>query len=255
MPQDAWRVWDKNDAYGQVLYKRAVGELEEMESAKALCAQVSPLYKKGMNVLDVGCGAGHYLASLRKRVDTGVDYTGVDATESYINLARKAFGESAKFTQGDIEGLPFKDASFDIVMCNNVLMHLPPPLVKPLSELIRVAKKYVVIRTLFGERNYVIQEVRTGEEISGLPEREGDAFDDYGKARSFNYFNLYTENYFRDVLAGLGSRLHIEIKKDNDWKPFDNRTDCGKVATRVVDGKQVSGNVILDYRFIVLSKQ
>ena len=88
MKQDKWKSWDYDTAYGDVFYQRAIGELDEMESSKALCQVVSRFYQAGMTLADVGCGAGHYLRSLRARVDEDINYTGIDATPYYIELAQ-----------------------------------------------------------------------------------------------------------------------------------------------------------------------
>ena len=119
--------WHEDKKYGEVFFKRAVGEMDEMESTKSVCSVLKTIYKPGMKVLDVGCGAGHYLKGLRERVDANINYTGVDATEYYVNLAREAYQDDALFRVGDIFNLDFEDREFDIVMCNNVVVHLPPP--------------------------------------------------------------------------------------------------------------------------------
>ena len=114
MENENWRVWEGASEYGELLFKRATGELDEMESSKALCKIISTFYEKGMKIADVGCGAGHYLRSLRNRVDKAIDYTGIDATENYISLAKKAFPQMATFKIGDILDLPFDNDFFDI---------------------------------------------------------------------------------------------------------------------------------------------
>lgn len=253
---DNWRIWNQDKAYGDLLYKRATGDLDEMESSKALCKILSPFYENRMKVLDVGCGTGHYLRSLRLQIDENIDYTGVDATEYYVRLARKAFGDASRFLCGDIYNLQVKDNSFDIVICNNLILHLPPPPIKPISELIRVSSKYIVIRTVFGERNYTIKEVRSyDDKIQGLPIREGNLIDQEGKPLAYNYFNMYTEQYFRDIVADINENIGIKIVRDDYWNRFDNTAVGGKTATKVIGGKQVSGNLLLDWRFIVLSKK
>lgn len=253
MTNDKWRIWDKYKQYGEVLFKRAIGESEEMESAKSLCNIIKTVYQPGMTVLDVGCGAGHYLRSLRNRIDPNINYTGVDATENYLALARKAF-PNVHFEIGDIFKLPFKDASFDIVICNNVILHLPPPPIKPLSELIRVAGKSTIVRTLFGVQTYIIKEIRTANDLPGLAENEGDLISLDGEVEAFNYFNLYSEKYIRDVLAKIAPRAQIKIESDNHYQPFDNRNECGDTATMVTSGMQISGNIVHDMRFIVVTK-
>lgn len=256
--KDSWRIWDGYRIYGDILYKRAIGELEEMESAKSLSRVLKELYRPGMKVLDAGCGAGHYLRSLRARVDQQIDYAGADATEYYIQKAKEAFPENATFKISDITDLSFADNTFDIVMSNNVLLHLPPPPRKAISELLRVSKKYVLIRTVFGERNYIIKECRNPEEVYGESEKEKLAernfINEDGQPVSFNYFNMYTEDYLRDIIAELAPDAEIKIIPDT-FGAFDNREVGGHTATKVEGDRQISGNLILDWRFLVLTKK
>ena len=72
--------------------------------------------------------------------------------------------------------LSFASASFDIVVCSNVLLCLPD-IVKPLRELIRVARKTVLIRFLCHERTYLIRDVHPGD-----PD-----LDENGEPHAFNY--------------------------------------------------------------------
>ena len=132
---DKWKVWDRDDGYGEVLYKRAVGELPEMESSKKIARILKKYITKNESVLDVGCGAGHYLKSLRREIGNSFAYLGIDATPDYINQAKKAFENDGKsyFMRADIYDIKLPDNSYDIVMCNNVLLHLPS-INKPLSE-------------------------------------------------------------------------------------------------------------------------
>jgi len=233
--KDNWRIWNNLPQYGEILYKRAIGEFEEMESAKAICAIINKIYKPGMTVLDVGCGAGHYLRSLMNRVDKDINYTGFDATPYYIELAQKAFPNHT-FKVGDIFDISFENNTFDLVICNNVLLHLPPDPAKAIQELVRVSKKNVIIRALFADRNYIVKEIH------------GDSFTD------FNYFNMYTEDYYRGTLEN--HPVNVTIEKDNDFKEFHNEKETNNAtATKVVNGIQISGNLMLDWRFIMIDKK
>lgn len=237
-----YRIWEMDKSYGDVLYDRAVGKRDEMESAKALCKIISPLYKKKMKLLDVGCGAGHYLRSLRIRIDKDINYTGTDVTEYYINRAKEAFND-IPFYVGDIYNISFDDNSFDIVTCNNVILHLPPPPIKAISELLRVSSKYVIIRMLFGIRNYIIKEVKG----SGL-------IDDNGEPVVWNYFNIYTIPYIKSVIKNINKSASIEIVDDIFWDNLEDPADSS-TSTKVIDGKQVSGNIVLDWKFVIIKKK
>jgi SAM-dependent methyltransferase len=65
----------------------------------------------GTRVLDVGCGAGGFLELAASR---GAVLSGLDATPELLAIARRRV-PGAKIDQGDLESLPFGDASFDLV--------------------------------------------------------------------------------------------------------------------------------------------
>lgn len=246
-------VWDKDKKYGEYFYKMAVGEMPNMFSADAAAVFVKKIYKKDWAILDVGCGTGHYLRSLREKVDKNINYTGVDFSPSYIKLAQKAYKDSAKFVVGSIQNLPLRSNQFDIVMANNILLHVPPPPLKAFKELIRVSKKYVIVRTVFGERNYIMQEVLTNSDF-GVKKLDTDLFKSNGTPNSFNYFNLYTEEYFKSLINKLAPKAKVKIIRDLSYKRFDNRKDTRSTGTKVVNGMQISGNLLLDWRFIIIEK-
>ena len=138
-------------------------------------------------------------------------------------------------------------------MANNILLHIPPPPIKALRELLRVSKKYVIIRTVFGERNYIIQEVLTNSDFK-INKPDTALFKADGSPMSFNYFNLYTEIYFRDLIRKLAPKAKVSIVKDLSYKKFNNIKTTRSTGTKVVNGLQVSGNLLLDWRFIIIEK-
>lgn len=229
--------------------------MPEMESSKSVSNLLKSYYKKGDKLLDVACGAGHYLRSLRNILDADINYTGVDATAYYLELAKKAYGSGPEFIQGDVLNIPQPDEAFDVVMCNNLVMHLPPDLLKAISELIRVSKRVVSIRAMFGDRNYIVKEIMTERDFD-LDISKGDEYLDSNLENyQFRFFNMYTETYYTELIRKIDPTLKVTIKKDNDWKPFNNVTDLGSATgTKTLDNMQVSGNLILDWRYIIIEK-
>jgi SAM-dependent methyltransferase len=75
-------------------------------------------------VLDVGCGAKPYEPLFSRRA---ASYVGVDPVDN-----------PRAELKGSVEALPVDDASFDVVLCNQVLEHCDDP-AKAVSELRRVA--------------------------------------------------------------------------------------------------------------------
>lgn len=66
---------------------------------------------KGTRLLDVGCGAGTALVHARA---LGAEVAGIDASEALVGIARSRLPGS-RIDVGDMEALPFADASFDLV--------------------------------------------------------------------------------------------------------------------------------------------
>ncbi|MGH7897665.1 MAG: class I SAM-dependent methyltransferase [Candidatus Binatia bacterium] len=87
----------------------------------------------GLRALDVGCGTGHHLEWLRER---GFEGAGIDASGEMLALARQRNPE-ADLRLADVESLPFPNASFDVVLCIEVLRYLPE-MSRCLSEIGRV---------------------------------------------------------------------------------------------------------------------
>jgi SAM-dependent methyltransferase len=95
-------------------------------------------------VLDVGCGVGHWGRLLDATTAPDATVTGVDMEPEWVAEATRraeAAGLADRFTyrQGRAEALPFPDATFDLVTCQTVLIHVPDP-AAVVAEMTRVAK-------------------------------------------------------------------------------------------------------------------
>ena len=75
----------------------------------------------GARVVDLGCGSGAFTNLLQRR---GYRCSGVDLSQKLIAIAHAKFSD-IEFLEGDIENLPFADASFDGVLFSGVLHHFP----------------------------------------------------------------------------------------------------------------------------------
>jgi SAM-dependent methyltransferase len=88
-------------------------------------------------VLEVGCGEGIVLAAMAARLP-GTRFDGLELDETTLEQARTRC-PGARLVRGDACELPFEDRSFDLVVCLEVLEHLPEP-ARALRELKRVAR-------------------------------------------------------------------------------------------------------------------
>lgn len=78
------------------------------------------------DLLDVGCGTGPMIELLVKEFPDG-NYTGIDLTPRMIEVAQAKKLPHTKFLVGDSENLPFKENTFDVVICTNSFHHYPNP--------------------------------------------------------------------------------------------------------------------------------
>ena len=83
----------------------------------------------GERVLDLGSGAGTDSLVAAQMVGAEGRVTGIDMTPAMLAKARAAAAElgiaNVEFVEGEIERLPFADASFDVVISNGVVDLVP----------------------------------------------------------------------------------------------------------------------------------
>ena len=93
--------------------------------------EILPWVEQG-RLLDVGCGPGVNLATLRSQ---GWDVYGLDTSAVAVTCAREQFGDRVQL--GDLGSVQYKDRSFDVVLFSHSLEHLFDPLAA-LTEVRRI---------------------------------------------------------------------------------------------------------------------
>lgn len=93
-------------------------------------------------VLDVGCGAGHTAAHIAKNY--GCRVMGLDCSNEALARAKEfyflePYFELMSFVHGDVLNLAMNDNSFDVVLCESVLLFVEDK-ARALRELARVVK-------------------------------------------------------------------------------------------------------------------
>jgi ubiquinone/menaquinone biosynthesis C-methylase UbiE len=79
--------------------------------------------KKGMAILDVGCGTGLHLDLYRKY---RCAMYGIDPSPSMLGIAQERLGDAARLHLGDASDMPYEGGSFDLVMAMLVLHEMKP---------------------------------------------------------------------------------------------------------------------------------
>ena len=103
--------------------------------------------KPGFKVLDIGCGSGRHLGEISRFQDVlavGSDLCLEDLKQAGERLRfHEQVGEHGGGPWGllvcDITGLPYSDQTFDLVICSEVMEHIPDHR-QAASELVRVLK-------------------------------------------------------------------------------------------------------------------
>lgn len=92
-------------------------------------------------ILDAPCGTGRLRGVLERR---GMRYVGIDVSPSMLDEARH--GSPSGLCLAAVERLPFRDDSFDVVICCRLLHHIhePDALQSIVHELVRVSYRMVI---------------------------------------------------------------------------------------------------------------
>jgi SAM-dependent methyltransferase len=93
-------------------------------------------------ILDAPCGTGRLRAALAPHGRA----LGLDASPAMLAEARARAGSGAPLVAGDVLRLPFRDASFEAVVCCRLLHHLEhdADFERALGELVRVSRRLVI---------------------------------------------------------------------------------------------------------------
>ena len=149
MPDDAQATKDAEKAYlsrsGSEPWERAkpfapvghnmVGEsLSLLHDFAVTIGCVAPV--PGERVLDLAAG-GCWVSEWLRRLN--IDTVSIDIALDMLRLGRDRMGAHPGLVAGDIEDLPFREASFDKAVCLNAFHHVPD-MAKGLAEIRRVLK-------------------------------------------------------------------------------------------------------------------
>jgi len=122
------RAWAEDLGYPSELLAR-VPEMATQSFAGVANPFTLGTLKTGELVLDVGSGAGTDSLVAAQMVGSEGRVTGIDMTSEMLAKARAAAADmdaaNVQFVAGEVERLPFDDASFDVVISNGVIDLIP----------------------------------------------------------------------------------------------------------------------------------
>lgn len=106
-------------------------EYIEVRRAEKWIPFLIPHLKPGFKVLDCGCGIGTLTLDIAKLVYPG-EVIGIDIDEKQLTSAREKVKSekvaNIQFNQVNVQNLPYKNETFDVIIAHTLLIHLPNPL-------------------------------------------------------------------------------------------------------------------------------
>ncbi len=147
-------------------------------------ALVTDSAKGGGTILDVGCGSSRILRDLAGAI-------GIDIAYHKLRFMRRY---ALPLVQGSIFALPFRDESFDTIVCSEVIEHIPAG-DAPFLELARVQRPGG--RLVLGTPDYGTPSWRMIEAAYRILAPGGYADE---------HITQYTHDRLRDLVVGLGYR-------------------------------------------------
>ena len=156
---------------------------------------------EGASVLELGCGTGDMWKGKHDLISRCSRLVLSDFSEGMVNKTKETLAAESgiEYLAVDIQSIPFPDHTFDIVIANMMLYHVPD-LAKGLSEVRRVLKE--------GGTFYC---ATYGE--NGMMEYIGSLFTDYGVGTSVN--TNFTLQNGKEALISFFTDVERDLYEDS----------------------------------------
>jgi ubiquinone/menaquinone biosynthesis C-methylase UbiE len=213
-------------------------------------------FKKGARILELGCGNAILWKSYLNNIPDDAHILLSDFSEGMLNDARKVLGDAADRFEYEVinaEQIPYPDDSFDAVIANLMLYHVPNRK-KALSEISRVLKTDgVFYATAFG-LDYMEE---LSDLVSNYDERINCSLKPFARAFGLENGKEQLSKSFEDVKI-IKYRDGLEV---TEAEPLVNYVLSFSNVRETIDEDKIKGfteyvaDVIKDKNEIKISKE
>ncbi|HXJ83228.1 MAG TPA: class I SAM-dependent methyltransferase [Candidatus Methylomirabilis sp.] len=221
--------------------------------------------RPGLKVLDVACGTG-VVAVTGARL--GAEVSGLDLTPELVARAREnaaLMRLEASFQEGDVEALPFADATFDVVVSQFGHIFAPRPDVA-IAQMLRVLKPGGTIAfatwppELFMGRSFALMSRFAPPPPAGVSppqqwgdpnivrERLGSAVRDLAFTRDTMFFPILSVPHYRRLMEenfGPVKRLLAQLDSTEPTKAAQLRREIEALVAEYFDDNQLRQDFLL----------
>ena len=173
---------------------------EDLERLNDMVEQLN--VKKGMDIIDLGCGTGVLFDMLRRKVGDNGSVTGVDFS---FEMARKALCNfpfpNINVVDADAISLPFADSSFDMAVAFAAFPHFSNQQ-KALDETHRVLKK--------NSKLYIIHLI-SSRELTEMHQKIGGVVAEDHIPPEDKLRKMFEDSKFKDVVIEDHPNLFLAI--------------------------------------------
>jgi SAM-dependent methyltransferase len=185
---------EKAESYGLLTGRITARLVEPLLDAAGVTA--------GRHLLDVGTGPGY---AAQRAAERGAIVRGVDIAEEMVALARRRNG-AIEFLRADAEDLPFPEHSFDALVGNCVINHLPRPerATREFARVLTPAGEIALSTWDLPERNRFLGILLDALRACGIGDRQE-------LAPGLDPFPFANDDEFRGLLRGAGFE-HVDVR-------------------------------------------
>jgi len=257
---------ENTEEYIALQRNRAMGALPDMGCAIRVANLIKERVvsndgrKREVDILDVGCAAGHFY---RTFVHQGLEisnYTGLEIDPAMVNVANEVWSSDShagkvSFINEDIERFE-GGGKFDFVICVNAFMYFSSAR-KALEKLLRMTESHLIIRGYFTDSNYRIIRAQTKQNHDKARLDESEVFDLQGNMLSFDFWNMYSYSYIESLVEELDPKAKFEWVDDKNV--IASIEEEGKLrvskrgATELFGGHEISYPFFLPWKYLVVS--